>query len=697
MDDRTAQVLELLAPKYSTHDYTTVCDLIDDGQIFSSVVDEISRAAIKTRLKECDRIVTIRSFFDDMIYARACFDALRTLLPAPSKHAPSTCLRDDLRRVYVRSPASFLDSYIDIWLFPMRNLAALLAGKNGTIRVCNSVRGRRILMASKQSQLAHLARYLGFQTDEIDEIIANGDPERVPETVADDRPELSCHRRNVCNHARSNRPCQATYQSIAESLYRMHIFGVEKEACKTFVTPYALIRDIVLCFWGDEYRKSKTGTAHLLLRSNGNDAAHLRAEPSSQTLSQDRGRSYRSDLVPERMSESGQLKDIRTRKDYSTRSESMSRSADHRRLPMMRSSRRSSHERPPSHSGRAIPSGASSSYSREPNDHKSMAALDNTSYSSASPCLSMLHDRRNLLGVRWDHDSERERLSFAAQNPERSNEPTEHRKSHSSPPHFILASTPTPRPADDYIAEDVLMIGSASTNETAAVQSDRDLNNQLMPAKDATQFFRSWDDSVDAIRSRERYSQDQANIMRGDGFRKSRGKRRADFAEGSPSPHRTRSDARLTQFPGQIGDATATEGPRRIHKQMWDTEQSIVESIFALDRKLSRSKVFVASSHDIAQPAHRHPIHDMLWAWAADEEKSFRLAFQRLSGEHTLKLVKQSSEHRSYTYEVADVRTCWKRLWQSHRPDTPAFGIYPFAILSNMQRSNKIMRADKRL
>lgn len=691
VDDRTAQVLELLAPRYSTHDYTTVCDLIDDGQAFPSVIDETSRAAIKSRLKECDRIVTIRSFFDDMIYVKACFDSLRTVLPVPPKRGPSTRLRDELRQVYVEGPSRFLKSYIEIWLFCMRNSARLKPGKNVGVRVCNSVKGRQVTMSSKQSHLAHFARYLGFRTVEIDEMIANDDSVQYLEVMPDDVPELSCHGRNVCEHARSNRPCQATYQPIARTLYLGHVFNENSERCKTFVTPYALIRDIVLCLWGAEYRNSRADAVYEPLRT------YARMKESNQPVSQNRARSCRTSLAPERSSvPGGQPTDLHSRENFVSRRESLPGVSTNQRLPLTRLSPCSSNEEALLHTGRTMASGASSIYSRGPDDNKFMATLDNSPYRNASSDLFVPQDRRNILDLTWDNEVEHERLYSGVRNHEYGGETMERGRPRFSTNHPAPTSSPSAPRVDDGSENDVGTIELASTDDTAESRLDRNVDRRHSPTNDAEDFFGPWDDSVDAVNPVECRGQQRSDIMYNNGRGTGGGKRRADSAEISPSPHGTRSAARLTTFPGQLGNTTAAEAPQTTQKQAWDAEHSMMQSILARDRKLSSNKVYVASSHDIAQPARRHPGRDGLWAWAEDEKRDFCVAFQRLSGEHTLKLVKQSPDYRSYTYEAADARTCWKKLWQSRQPDTLEFGVYPLAVLCNMERSPKIQRTNRK-
>lgn len=261
VDHETVRHLELLAPKHSLCDHDTICWLIEGGQVFSGVTDAKERQAIKERLRHCDRVITIRSFFDDMIYSRACFEALRTLLPPHSRCDARLRLRDAFRRAFGGDPSTFWRSYVSLWLWVFRNFPGLPSGKNGGLRVCRRNRGRVAQDFASRAELAYVARSFGFENETIGGLTANLTANPRLENVPFGMPTLSSHRRNVCEHARSNRPCQTTYPLVASGLYPSHVFKPIDEPPGAFVTPFALTRDLMMCFWGEEYDRQKYDAA----------------------------------------------------------------------------------------------------------------------------------------------------------------------------------------------------------------------------------------------------------------------------------------------------------------------------------------------------------------------------------------------------------------------------------------------------
>lgn len=686
VDGETVRCLETMAPKHSLHDYETVCDLVDKGRAFSRVTDAKDRRAIKKRLANCDRVLTIHSFFEDMIYARAGFEALRTLLPPLPRRHPDFRLRDGFRHAFVKHSSAFWPSYVSIWLYVLRNFPGLPAGKNGAVRVCKREKASVIASVAMHVELAFVARSLGFDSEEINALIRNSTISRCPEPPPAGSPELSSHRRNVCEHARSNRPCDMTYSSIASGLHPSHVFRKFDQPPGIFVTPFALIRDMVLCFWGEEYERERDNasclwgpgkhTTHLAGRTDSPRVemttlvGRLRSRsPSPQrfmsddddTMEEDSadfaarpGRWIQVAKAPQRIGSNdldggqrdacmaatpgidphGQAARYRSDRPSPTSSSMYSREVDgaDKQLTIL--------EAP----DRLKPSGGERRGHRPGTEGFSSRSTDNLSaghlsHGNTQEIRPTPYSRNTSVT-----DPSLGRMSFVE------------RFEHEQRPVRLTTG-----------------MRSVSANSDGAPVSSR------MQTENTAVFPRGLGSPVD---------------QKSQGSPPRQGKRTFDAAELHSLGVASRSAIRLTNFPSQLVDGEFSQPPRTIQKQAWDPVQSVVQSLLDLNHKLSSNKIYVASVCDIQAPLQRDPRHQKLWSWREDQRDAFMSFTQRLSNQQALKIVKVSENHSDHEYQTVDASDCWEKLWRSRQSPTRRPAMYPFAVVveNTEERSHKIMR-----
>lgn len=734
LDGETVRGLALLAPKYSLHDYGTICDLVDDGQVFAGVTDGAQRRAIQDRLRDCDRILTVSSFFEDMIYARVCFDALHPLLSSSRRSEPALRLRDGFRHVFEGSPAAFGESYIAMWLYAMRNFPGLQTGKNGGVRVCTRNKGRKAISPQSPAAMAFVARSLGFRTDEIDRLIATGPANLRPETVSDDAPKVSSYRGNVCEHARSNRPCEVTYPSVADGLHPSHVFVTIEEPPGTFVTAFALARDTARCFWGNEYSRQMSDARTSPETGAGGASWRQQCEvPNEDMVSM--VEALRSPLLYD---SGGVLHDTDTR-DHEDRSSpagaliaaaSTVRHTDFERdrakpaIPTISIPIQDSYRDAMLYGQQDLPSVGSSVYSREPNEYPTPLALLEGCQPMWDRTTRPDPDEPRMGESLGHHDHQGEGLlgdlpvsdgrSEHSREPQTEDRFAEHRPSFTpslaeGPTRGNTASRDMPQAQKSVSYEEQVTVGNSEPSADGTRQTD-----------EMTRFLRRWGNGAEGPephrspsarvatpfrhgnlaegQERETLVAGDDALDRGDADQHGRRKRRASAAGLAPPEPTSRPTGRLTSFPGQFVESTVRQNPRAVGKSVWDAEDSLIRSVVAPSRKLSSNKVYVASMCDLGQPSRRDPNDRRLWRWREDERDAFMHALDPVPEDYCLKIVIQSNDYRERRCETISASECWDKLWQSRRSRSQLSTAYPFAVMveSATERSDKIMRTAMR-
>lgn len=243
LDSETVRKLDVKYPRLLASDAREVQTMMEDNVIFGAVRDREARRKVSIRLQRCNRIVTLESFFADMLYLRAAYNALRTIFP----HDPGRSFRHEMMHRY-QSRDGFERCYQVIWLHAMRNFAALTDDTKLGVLICKK-RKRRLEKPCNndreraRTNLIQEARNSGFLLDQRvddDETFTKAMPRR-------DYPHnnFELDRTAICEHARCNRPCESTINIVQAYLYP-DLFESEGNNVRFCL---ALVKNIVDCFW----------------------------------------------------------------------------------------------------------------------------------------------------------------------------------------------------------------------------------------------------------------------------------------------------------------------------------------------------------------------------------------------------------------------------------------------------------------
>ena len=188
IDYQTVQLLQSLCPKASNVDNALVVDLMHSGKLFPLISDFDLRSRILRNIQETQHnIPSLHTFLEDTKWLEPCAKVLGQLLPKSKSSIRRSFLnsytgiqqRDGTFRVeqrdlsFVERPGSEFQAaesgYRQLWLFSWRHFPELSAtvprkdiGKpKPRARACNE---------QYWQQLACLARSLGFESEEIDQL-----------------------------------------------------------------------------------------------------------------------------------------------------------------------------------------------------------------------------------------------------------------------------------------------------------------------------------------------------------------------------------------------------------------------------------------------------------------------------------------------------------------------------------------------
>lgn len=211
-------------PLQSSEDAAIIQRDMRERRLFRNVVQDGSRQNIETRLLNSRRIVTINSFFEDTKYLRACFEGLRTLLPAKRL---TRSLRETFRDHFGVDRKYFLASYICLWMCAMRNFDRLSDKKFSQGRQTNRNQKKDVsstpISKTHLAQLANLAASKGFHSKEIDTRISET-CELILESAPMEAPEVSNNNDDISHNARHNRPHQRHLDQSLRHLFPEYVF-----------------------------------------------------------------------------------------------------------------------------------------------------------------------------------------------------------------------------------------------------------------------------------------------------------------------------------------------------------------------------------------------------------------------------------------------------------------------------------------
>lgn len=194
IDLDTIDALQLLAPGKSCSDAKTACGLILSGQAFAEFNEE-ERTIIWNRMKDFDGLIpSLYTFFEDFKYLESCAHCVKRLfgpstksvwetmrsmfIPSSDSKAEESVIQTS-ESTFRRQRATDVErldvGYLQVWLYTMRHYPLMPPDpKNNDDLLAKPARAKADERAIYE--MAELARWLGFNSPEIDALI-DGSPD----------------------------------------------------------------------------------------------------------------------------------------------------------------------------------------------------------------------------------------------------------------------------------------------------------------------------------------------------------------------------------------------------------------------------------------------------------------------------------------------------------------------------------------
>lgn len=239
------RLFEGLMPANSSHDSGVVRASIRKFKAFPRVQNPSIRQELQNRLLNCERILTLRSFHRDTIVLEGSYQPLRDLFPVEG-----TTLRSVCEASFKHDHRYFVVNYIDLWLDVMRNhpyLSNHPSAKPIQGRDEDRPTRRYLKNEADVSRLASFAASRGFL---IENPSRQHDVEMESQRAEMKLPKLSCNKNNIPRHHRSSRPRACDFEQAWKHLFLQNVFSTHHQPVRKYPTAFAVIRDIVQCFWG---------------------------------------------------------------------------------------------------------------------------------------------------------------------------------------------------------------------------------------------------------------------------------------------------------------------------------------------------------------------------------------------------------------------------------------------------------------
>ena len=182
-----------------------------------------------------------------MILLEGCYQALRDLFPTAGTTLQSSCeasFRHD--RQYFRV------NYIDLCLRVMRRYPYL--SDHAAASVKKELGADKLIPYLKSetevSQLVSFAKSRGFWTYDIANPLLYGTDEIQLESATTFFPKLGCKKGNIPRNNRCSRPRACDFGQAWKHLSLQSVFQDKKQATLKYPAAFAVVRDMVRCFWG---------------------------------------------------------------------------------------------------------------------------------------------------------------------------------------------------------------------------------------------------------------------------------------------------------------------------------------------------------------------------------------------------------------------------------------------------------------
>lgn len=181
-----------------------------------------------------------------MILLEGCYQPLRELFPTEGTTLQSSC-----EASFNQNLQYFRANYIDLWLRVMRNFPQLSDHRSAKVK---KGQGGDTLISCRRSEtevskLASFATSCGFWTSDIADLLPR-DVNVLCDSVDSNLPQLSRKMNAISRSYRCGRPAAYDFEREWKYLSLQSIYQVKKQPSQKYPTAFAVVRNIVLCFWG---------------------------------------------------------------------------------------------------------------------------------------------------------------------------------------------------------------------------------------------------------------------------------------------------------------------------------------------------------------------------------------------------------------------------------------------------------------
>ena len=241
-------------PAHSSKDSQDICSSMRNLQAFPRVRSPSVRRLLQARLLRCERILSFKSFHWDMILLKDCYRPMCELFPTNGTTLQSLC-----EGSFSQDRRYFHANYIDMWLRVMRKFpnlsdhAKVKKGRGGDTLI--SCRRSKV----EVSKLASFAASCGFWTSDIAGLLPRDDVDTLLKSVDSNLPQLSCEMDDIPRNYRCSCPRARDFKRGWKHLSLQSIYQTQDQPSQKYPTAFAVVRNIVRCFWGtDTHAKSTT-------------------------------------------------------------------------------------------------------------------------------------------------------------------------------------------------------------------------------------------------------------------------------------------------------------------------------------------------------------------------------------------------------------------------------------------------------
>ena len=247
LDLQTVKQFHLLMPASSSCDARTVRESFRKFDVFPQVRSHSVRQTLLTRVLSCERIVTLKSFQRDTILLEGCYQPLQSLFEIGETTLQTTC-----KALFTNDLRYFSANYIDMWLYVVRNYpwlsdhssASLKKDRYGEEPVHHTKSNAEIL------KLASFVASRGFCNSNISNLLRGHHVQIHSEPANTKFSKLTCNRANVPRHNRCSLPRASDFDESWKYLSLQNTFHTRSQPSKRYPHAFAVVRDVVRCFWG---------------------------------------------------------------------------------------------------------------------------------------------------------------------------------------------------------------------------------------------------------------------------------------------------------------------------------------------------------------------------------------------------------------------------------------------------------------